>query len=1111
MYSNQQQAQKIQQLGLLAPEHLRSAMQLVRPNKDLAAVLCEQGLLPQELAPQIRGLEQPSDPLQEATIRSQAAQTLTSIFVKDPHFAPHIAHVLERREELGRGGMGVVYRVLDKRLNREAALKILLSGREDPNDHLRFRREAEVMAQLDHPAIPPIYETGSTPDGEAYLIMKVVEGVTLKQRILKFQYTERDDPEFIEMLRCLVKVAEAMAFAHSKGFIHRDLKPANIMIGEFGEVQIMDWGLAREMGKSESRLARASMSIDPETASKFGLTAEGVVLGTPGYMAPEQITSSDLDGRVDIYALGCILTELLTGRLPVKGSSPLECLIATMHGEILSPRQLNAAIPKELDLIVESCLEVERNDRMESMEQFGQRLLAFIERREASPMLGRVIAGAAVVAVFFLVVAFSWFASNPGDFESSGSEQQLKNELKELKEKLADQKPVVISEPSTKLTYTEKVALLLRQNKSGRELELKLAGLDKDVQSPSDFIDSAEMCEDLRFIEFKRSILTRARRMYPKSNQVLFKSGGVAVSLLTRVVANESREILRGDVEDGYFWATKAIVLMQESSRRSAMSADLRREILSYMDKAIRMSPKDANCYFARGYIRFALRDFENAHKDYDTAIELRPRKALYYLYRANLRMSGIFLTLQRTGETDRSLLALSIADAEMARRLDGNLVAIDISLGRLLQFAGRMSEARSSFLSVIGNKLASEGERVEALMGVGSLYEQEEQYADAIVHYRRALAIGKDPRSRQSLARAQVLNEDFRAALDAWIEIAKKRGDAYSLLFLARCYLGLNNPLKALGELTKIRGQGELIGPMAYDYCYYSGLTLSKLSRFSEARPLLQQAVRLFPQLIDSRIELINVYVQLKRFKGASAQLRETKGFHPKNLKLVIAEISCQIAQGDFDGAIQTHDRAVLANLDKESLIIERAKIFRAQSQVDAAGKQLNLAMRLNEKNPQTHFMLGEILHEKNQFRAAYLAFSRAYTLNYPDLRIQLKLGGLAMELRDFRSALLHYNLFLRRTLIYKPSAYILRAEAYHRLSNYEAALRDVNETLRSSRGEVYALGYFARARISISMGNKKNAILDYRRFLDLTKNEDRWDLEKQAAETALNRLENQ
>ena len=187
-------------------------------------------------------------------------------------------------EVLGEGGMGTVFRAQDAELDREVAVKVLrFPG--NPDWVERFRQEARTIAALEHPGIVPVHDAGILPDGRAFYVMTLVRGRRLDAHLVSL-------PSLAERLRLFQRVTEPLAFAHSRGVIHRDLKPANIMVGPFGEVLVMDWGLAQVPGSG------------PEP---------GVMLGTAGFMAPEQARGdgSGVDARADVYALGAILSGLL--------------------------------------------------------------------------------------------------------------------------------------------------------------------------------------------------------------------------------------------------------------------------------------------------------------------------------------------------------------------------------------------------------------------------------------------------------------------------------------------------------------------------------------------------------------------------------------------------------------------------------------------------------------------------------------------------------------------------------------------------------------------------------------------------------------------------------
>jgi serine/threonine protein kinase len=225
-------------------------------------------------------------------------------------------------EEIGRGGMGTVYLAVDEELGREVAIKIP-NALASASLERRLRSEARVLARLEHPGIVPIHDAGRLADGRLFYVMKRVRGQTLHEYL-------RGAPDTAERLRIFERICEPVAFAHAQGFIHRDLKPENVMIGAFGEVMVMDWGVAkrvdgRESGVgSHSRQSESSVAVDSrgrqsESSAPTGTqTDDGTVIGTVGFMAPEQARgdAGDVDERADVHGLGAILFLLLAGRVP---------------------------------------------------------------------------------------------------------------------------------------------------------------------------------------------------------------------------------------------------------------------------------------------------------------------------------------------------------------------------------------------------------------------------------------------------------------------------------------------------------------------------------------------------------------------------------------------------------------------------------------------------------------------------------------------------------------------------------------------------------------------------------------------------------------------------
>jgi tetratricopeptide (TPR) repeat protein len=300
----------------------------------------------------------------------QAREAYRQAAVVDSRLAPHAELAFRRIDELGRGGMGAVFRVCDLRLpgQREAALKVMLDA-QDADGVKRFWREIEITARLEHPAIPPIYEAGVTPAGHPYMLMRLIGGETFEHEIDAFHSEDAPltGPSVKRLLEALLKVAEAVAYAHGEGVIHRDLKPANVMLGTFGEAVVMDWGLARDR--------RSGQGAERPQA---GLTQEGTTLGTPGYMPPEQAGGDPVDERADVFALGAILVTLLTGEPPITGATTMNKVSATIQGKITLPRERRRDVPPELNSLAAAALKADEAERLPSASAFAADLRAFL-------------------------------------------------------------------------------------------------------------------------------------------------------------------------------------------------------------------------------------------------------------------------------------------------------------------------------------------------------------------------------------------------------------------------------------------------------------------------------------------------------------------------------------------------------------------------------------------------------------------------------------------------------------------------------------------------------------------------------------------------------------
>ncbi len=296
--------------------------------------------------------------------------------------------------EVGRGAGGAVLRVLDRGLRRDVAMKVLHDERAEDgsssNEHAlalgRFLDEAQVTAQLEHPGIVPVHELGIDADGCAYFTMRLVRGRSLAD-VLALVHAGRDGWTVTRALGVLLKVCEAVAFAHARGVIHRDLKPSNVMVGSFGEVYVVDWGVARVLGRSERVLD--SVRTDRRDATDSGLlpslaTLTGDVVGTPGYMSPEQARGvvDELGPATDVYAVGAILYELLAGRPPhARPDGGRPSLRDVLSGDVEPLARAAPHAPAELVAICEKAMAGEAGARYPDLGAAADDLRAYLENR----------------------------------------------------------------------------------------------------------------------------------------------------------------------------------------------------------------------------------------------------------------------------------------------------------------------------------------------------------------------------------------------------------------------------------------------------------------------------------------------------------------------------------------------------------------------------------------------------------------------------------------------------------------------------------------------------------------------------------------------------------
>jgi Flp pilus assembly protein TadD/tRNA A-37 threonylcarbamoyl transferase component Bud32 len=281
---------------------------------------------------------------------------------------PHIPGY-ELHEVLDRGGMGVLYRATDHLFRRSLAVKVLAAKYRDNADlKRRFLEEAQLTGQVQHPGVPPVHDLGELPDGRPYLAMKLIKGRSLASLLSERTSLAQDQPRLVGIFE---QVCRTLAYSHSKGIIHRDLKPSNVMVGAFGEVQLIDWGLAKVLATPASEASDAAAPLSTiwtvRTEEPSTATRPGQAMGTPAYMAPEQARgeTAQLDARCDVFGLGAILCEMLTGQPPFSGCDPQQVLALAREGDLAEAfaRLEQCGADRELLQIARQCLAAAKEER----------------------------------------------------------------------------------------------------------------------------------------------------------------------------------------------------------------------------------------------------------------------------------------------------------------------------------------------------------------------------------------------------------------------------------------------------------------------------------------------------------------------------------------------------------------------------------------------------------------------------------------------------------------------------------------------------------------------------------------------------------------------------
>ena len=531
--------------------------------------------------------------------------------------------------EIARGGMGVVYEAKDPELNRTVALKTLLAGElADGQEIERFHREAQLTASFNHPGIVPIHEVG-IQDNIHYLIMDYIDGISLSEYVSKAKAPLR------KVVKMVLQIADALAYAHNMGVIHRDIKPGNVIVDTSGKPLLTDFGLARKRESEQS------------------LTMSGVALGTPSYMPPEQAEGKirEIDVRSDIYSLGAVFYELLAGRPPFSGTSLAETLQAVIHEPPVSLRKLVPGLPIAIDTICLKCLAKNKKYRYANSKALMRDLERFLSggiiRAKQSGFLekGKLFLAKNKLHVYMygiLVTLSILMAIVAGNARYQKTAQLLANQT--VENKPISQPPVdhAAKDDRQKLAALQQQLATLQQQAQGMETKLQTAtkerlGLlqklgDAYITCGIFFANTKAWTKGISVLsktiaiaeEIAPLLLPRIFHAYNNRGVMYYKKG-----MLIEALADFNKVIeIRPDFCYGY--KHRGMIYLKQ---------DKATEALADFNKAIKLEPRTATIYNERARAYIHLKKYERAIEDVSRALELDSNNLLIRNNRADIYM----------------------------------------------------------------------------------------------------------------------------------------------------------------------------------------------------------------------------------------------------------------------------------------------------------------------------------------------------------------------------------------------------------------------------------------------------------------------------------------
>jgi serine/threonine-protein kinase len=998
---------------------------------------------------------------------------LREVAGEEPLPAPPLAgtpvHLTGRYEvlgEVGRGGMGAVLRGRDPALGRDLAIKVLLerhAGRLEVVQ--RFKEEAQIGGQLQHPGVVPVYELGTSNAGQPYFTMKLVKGVTLASLLRERTSPSADRPRFLKVFE---QVCQTVAYTHAKGVIHRDLKPGNVMVGAFGEVQVMDWGLAKvfppagtavsETGSATATREETVIQITRPDAAGFD-TRAGDVLGTPAYMSPEQALgeADRLDERCDVFSLGAILCELLTGQPPYVGGDGQETLRKARRADLADAlaRLDGCGADPELTALARRCLATEPAKRPRHAGDVAREVELYragVEERVRRAELERVAAVArAEEARITAREAEAREAAEKKQAQEARARAEAERRARRMTLGLATAALLLVAGGGSgawvwqqrRATANAQTRLALEQGRSHLDEGWK----NNDVVQLEVALSEADKALGLSHVGASAALQEEAAALYGEAQKKLQqakKNADLLAGLLNVTAPRETSQYVRG--ESGTMMALAESSVEEQfvqAFRRWDTDVDLDRTPLETLVVRLGEQPKAVVLEIVAGLDTWMLDRRSNKQPEAQWRRLLQLAEALdrdeasrqlrRLLVSGTLEREVVVRVLTRILLPWSALVAVPPGKQAQQLREQGAQAARSrgpvlrlVMLARALEAAGDPKGAER----LLRVAVTAQPDREVLLDALGKLLQRKgpAHLEEAIACYRAARAL----RPQLGIALGQALREARRAAEaeEVFLDLRARQPNNPEMPF----YLG--NALYAQKKHAKAEAafkKALALNPDDHEAHNNLGAVLSAQKRYGEAEAAYRRAIALKP---DSHLAHNNLGLDLraqKRYVEAEAAYKKAialkPDFHPAHANLG-AVLSDQKRYAEAEAACR---RAIALKPDSHLAHNNLGAVLSDQKRHGEAEVACRRAIALKPDFHLAHFNLGNALYGQNRPAEAEAAYRKAIDLQPDFHEAHFNLGVVLRAQKRYVEAEAAY----KKAIALKPD--------YHEAhNNLGATLRD-------------------------------------------------------------------